>query len=296
MDQTGLKQPKSNLKWLWWGLGSFFALLLAFRIGAWSTGFSSDGVGKKVGIVHISGPIVSAESIVKQLEKISNRKDVAAIVVRIDSPGGLVAPTQEIYEKIKSIKGEKPIVSSMGSVAASGGYYVALGSDSIMANPGTILGSIGVVLNYPVMTELLDKVGIEFETVKSGELKDVGSYSRAVTKADRSHLNEMVSDMYSQFVRAVSQNRAMTEEDVIQLADGRVYTGKQSIKLGLIDAIGTFEDAIVLAGSMGQISGKPKTVQVNKKRPSLLDWFSGNLGQTVSGWFDELPAYRWRME
>jgi len=184
----------------------------------------------------------------------------------------------------------------MGSVAASGGYYVALGSDSIMANPGTILGSIGVVLNYPVMTELLDKVGIEFETVKSGELKDVGSYSRAVTKADRSHLNDMVSDMYSQFVRAVSQNRAMTEEDVIQLADGRVYTGKQSIKLGLIDAIGTFEDAIVLAGSMGQISGKPKTVQVNKKRPSLLDWFSGNLGQTVSGWFDELPAYRWRME
>ena len=106
----------------------------------------------------------------------------------------------------------------------------------------------------------------------------------------------MVSDMYSQFVRAVSQNRAMTEEDVIQLADGRVYTGKQSIKLGLIDAIGTFEDAIVLAGSMGQISGKPKTVQVNKKRPSLLDWFSGNLGHTVSGWFDELPAYRWRME
>jgi protease-4 len=106
----------------------------------------------------------------------------------------------------------------------------------------------------------------------------------------------MVSDMYNQFVRAVSQNRVMPEADVIQLADGRVYTGKQSIELGLIDAIGTFEDAIVLAGSMGQISGKPKTVQVNKKRPSLLDWFSGNLGQTVSGWFDELPAYRWRME
>ena len=106
----------------------------------------------------------------------------------------------------------------------------------------------------------------------------------------------MVSDMYSQFVRAVSQNRAMPEAEVIQLADGRVYTGKQSIELGLIDAIGTFEDAIVLAGSMGQISVKQKTVQVNKKRPSLLDWFSGNLGQTVSGWFDELPAYRWRME
>ncbi len=296
MDQTRLKRPTSNLKWLWWGLGSFFALVIAFRLGAWSAGFRGDGPGKKVGIVNITGPIISAEAAVKQLEKLRQRSDVAALVVRIDSPGGLVAPTQEIYEKIKAVREEKPVVSSMGTVAASGGYYIAIAADTLMANPGTIVGSIGVVMNYPVMTELLDKVGIEFETVKSGELKDVGSYSREVTDADRAHLNEMVLDMYDQFVSAVAENRPMEKEVVISLADGRVYTGLQSKELGLIDALGTYEDAIALAGSMGHISGKPKTVQKQKKRPSLLDWLTGHLGQTVSSWFDELPAYRWRME
>ena len=296
MDQTRLKRPNSNLKWLWWGLGSFFALLIAFRAGSMSNGFDNQGMGKKVGIIQVTGPIVSSNEIIKDLEKFRNRKDISAILVRIDSPGGLVAPTQEIYEKIKTIKEYKAIVASMGSVAASGGYYIALGADSIIANPGTIVGSIGVIMNYPVMTNLLDKVGIQFETVKSGELKDVGSYSREVTEADRKHLNEMVDDMYSQFVNAVSINRFISKEEVIKIADGRVYTGKQSKELGLIDAIGTFEDAVLIAGAMGQITGKPKTVYVNKKRPSVLDWFTGNLGQKVSGWFDELPAYRWRME
>ena len=296
MDQTRLKRPTSNLKWLWWGLGSFFALLIAFRAGAMSNGLGSQGIGKKVGIIQVSGPILSSNPTVKDLENFRNRKDISAILVRIDSPGGLVAPTQEIYEKIKTIKEEKPIIASMASVAASGGYYIALGADTIIANPGTIVGSIGVIMNYPVMTKFLDKVGIEFETVKSGDLKDVGSYSREVTEADRKHLNEMVDDMYSQFVNVVSQNRSLSKEEVNKIADGRVFTGKQSKELGLIDVIGTFEDAVSIAGTMGQIKGKPKIVQVNKKRPSVLDWFTGNLGQTVSGWFDELPAYRWRME
>jgi|TARA_B110000438_G_scaffold70445_1_gene70681 protease-4 len=296
MDQTRLKRPTSNLKWLWWGLGSFFALLIAFRAGAMSNGLGSQGIGKKVGIIQVSGPILSSNPTVKDLENFRNRKDISAILVRIDSPGGLVAPTQEIYEKIKTIKEEKPIIASMASVAASGGYYIALGADTIIANPGTIVGSIGVIMNYPVMTKFLDKVGIEFETVKSGDLKDVGSYSREVTEADRKHLNEMVDDMYSQFVNVVSQNRSLSKEEVKKIADGRVFTGKQSKELGLIDVIGTFEDAVSIAGTMGQIKGKPKIVQVNKKRPSVLDWFTGNLGQTVSGWFDELPAYRWRME
>ena len=296
MDKTELNRPTTNLRWLWWGLGSFIALTIAFRLGTWSTDLSMGGVGDKVGIINIIGPIVSSEETIKELEKFRSRNDVSAILVRIDSPGGLVAPTQEIYEKIKLIKQEKPIVASMGSVAASGGYYISLGADSIIANPGTIVGSIGVIMNYPVMTELLNKVGIDFETIKSGELKDVGSYSREVTKADREHLNDMVLDMYKQFVDAVTQNRSLSEEEVLKIADGRVFTGRQSKELGLIDVIGTFDDAIKIAGSLGQIKGKPKTVQVNKKRPSLLDWFTGNLGQTVSGWFDELPAYRWRTE
>jgi len=296
MDQTGIKRPKTNSKWLWWGLGSFFALVLAFQLGIWSTDLSVGGSGKKVGIVNVVGPILSSESTVKQLEKFRERSDVSAIVVRIDSPGGLVAPTQEIYEKIKAVRMEKPVVSSLGTVAASGGYYIALGGDTLMANPGTIIGSIGVVMEFPVMTELLEKVGIDFETIKSGELKDVGSYSREVTEADRGHLNEMVTDMYDQFVSAVAVGRNMAIDDVLPLADGRVFTGLKSKEFGLIDTIGTYEDAIYLAGSMGDISGRPKTVQAQKKRPSLLDWISGNLGQTVSNWFDELPAYRWRME
>lgn len=296
MDQTRLVQPKNNLNWLWWGLGSFIILTLTFKIGAWSSNKNIEGAGKKVGIVHINGPILNADATIKQLENLRTRSDVSAIVVRIDSPGGLVSPTQEIYKKIKSIKGEKPIIASMGVVAASGGYYVALESDTIMANEGTIVGSIGVVMNYPVMTELLNKVGVEFETVKSGQLKDVGSYSRAVTKADREHLNEMVTDMYDQFVNAVLAGRNMELEEVKPLADGRVFTGLQSKKLGLIDTIGTYEDAIALAGLMGQIKGKPKTVQLNKKRPSILDWFSVNLGHAMEKWVDKFPAYRWRIE
>ena len=296
MDEKKLKRPSSNLNWLWWSLGAFFTLVFTFQLGVWSAGDSSDGLGKKVGIINIVGTIVSAETTVKELETLRKRGDVTAIVVRIDSPGGLVAPTQEIYEKIKSIRIEKPVVASMATVAASGGYYIALGGDTIIANPGTIVGSIGVVINYPIMAELFEKVGVDFETVKSGELKDVGSYSRKVSEADRAHLNEMVDDMHNQFVTAITDNRAISKEKVISLADGSVYTGLKSKELGLIDLIGTFEDAIEIAGTMGQISGKPKTIQVNKKRPPVLDWLSRSLEKKVSDWFDELPAYRWRME
>ncbi|MED5248417.1 MAG: signal peptide peptidase SppA [Candidatus Neomarinimicrobiota bacterium] len=291
-----MNRPKTNLNWLWWGLGAFIVSIIIFRLGALSANSSIEGTGKKVGIIKINGPIISSESTVSQLEKFKNRKDISAIVLRIDSPGGLVAPTQEIYEKVKSLRGIKPVVTSMGSVAASGGYYIALGSDTLIANPGTIVGSIGVIMNYPIATELLGKVGIKFETVKSGNLKDVGSYSREVTDADRKHLNDMVTNIHSQFVSAVGENRSIKRSELIKLADGRVFTGLQSKELGLIDLLGTYEDAIALAGSMSQIKGKPKTVQINKKNNSFLDLFTSNLEQATSSWFDELPAYRWRME
>ena len=289
-------RPKTNSSWLWWGLGSFFLLVIVFRLGVLSSNSSIDSPGKKVGIVKITGPIISSQSINLQIEKFKNRKDISAIVLRIDSPGGLVAPTQEIYEKVKSIRGIKPIISSMGSVAASGGYYIALGSDTLIANPGTIVGSIGVIMNYPVATELLNKVGIKFETVKSGGLKDVGSYSREVTEADRRHLNEMVANIHSQFIAAVEENRSIDKSKLIKLADGRVFTGQQSKDLGLVDVLGTFEDAISLAGLLSNIEGKPKTIEINKKNNSLFDIFTTNLEQATNSWFDELPAYRWRME
>jgi len=291
-----VNRPKTNLNWLWWGLGAFIVSIIIFRLGALSVNSSLEGTGKKVGIIKINGPIITSESTVSQLEKFKNRKDISAIVLRIDSPGGLVAPTQEIYEKVKSLRGIKPVVASMGSVAASGGYYIALGSDTLIANPGTIVGSIGVIMNYPIATELLGKVGIKFETVKSGGLKDVGSYSREVTDADRKHLNDMVTNIHSQFVLAVGENRSIKRSELIKLTDGRVFTGLQSKELGLIDLLGTYEDAIALAGSMSNIKGKPRIIQINKKNNSFLDLFTSNLEQATSSWFDELPAYRWRME
>ena len=289
-------RPKTNTNWLWWGVGSFFLLVLVFRLGAISNNSSIDSPGKKVGVIKISGPIIASEQINSKLEKFKNRNDISAIVLRIDSPGGLVAPTQEIFEKVKSVSEVKPIVSSMGTVAASGGYYIALGSDSLIANPGTIVGSIGVIMNYPIATELLDKVGIKFETVKSGGLKDVGSYSREVTEADRRHLNEMVSNMHNQFISAVEENRDIDRSELIKLADGRVFTGLQSKNLGLVDMLGTFDDAINIAGVLGNIKGKPKTIEINKKNNSFFDLFTSNLEQATNSWFDELPAYRWRME
>ena len=289
-------RPKTNAYWLWWGLGSFFLLVLVFRLGAISNNSSIDSPGKKVGVIKVSGPIIASEQINSKLEKFKNRNDISAIVLRIDSPGGLVAPTQEIFEKVKSVRDVKPIVSSMGTVAASGGYYIALGSDSLIANPGTIVGSIGVIMNYPIATELLDKVGIKFETVKSGGLKDVGSYSREVTEADRRHLNEMVTNMHNQFITAVEENRDIDRSEIIKLADGRVFTGLQSKDLGLVDMLGTFDDAINIAGILGNIKGKPKTIEINKKNNSFFDLFTSNLEQATNSWFDELPAYRWRME
>ena len=291
-----MNRPKTNINWIWWGLGAFFFAVIIFRIGAASAVSNLEGSGKKVGIVKINGPILTSDAVVSQLEKLKNRKDISAIVVRIDSPGGLVAPTQEIYEKVKSLRGVKPIISSMGSVAASGGYYIALGADTLLANPGTIVGSIGVIMNYPIATELLGKVGIKFETVKSGGLKDVGSYSREVTEADRRHLNDMVTNIHNQFIDAVNDNRSIEKSELIKLADGRVFTGLQSKDLGLVDLLGTFEDAVSLAGSLGKIKGVPKTIQIDKKNSSLIDMFTSNIEQATSSWFDELPAYRWKME
>ena len=291
-----MNRPKTNINWIWWGLGAFFFAVIIFRVGAASAVSNLEGSGKKVGIVKINGPILTSDAVVSQLEKLKNRKDISAIVVRIDSPGGLVAPTQEIYEKVKSLRGVKPIISSMGSVAASGGYYIALGADTLFANPGTIVGSIGVIMNYPIATELLGKVGIKFETVKSGGLKDVGSYSREVTEADRRHLNDMVTNIHNQFIDAVNDNRSIEKSELIKLADGRVFTGLQSKDLGLVDLLGTFEDAVSLAGSLGKIKGVPKTIQIDKKNSSLIDMFTSNIEQATSSWFDELPAYRWKME
>lgn len=297
MDQTRLRTKSSyTYRWIWWGLGALFLCVIFYNLGVRSSTLNpGGGRGEKVGIVSVTGPIYSSENTVRELDKFQQRADVKAIVLRINSPGGVVGPTQEIFEKVKQVKIEKPVVASLDAVAASGGYYIAVAGDSVLGNGGSIVGSIGVIMQYPVAEQLLDKVGISVETLKSGDFKDIGSYSRQPTPEDRASLQSVIDNLYSQFVDAVAKERGLQRDTVLSLADGRIYTGNQASELGLIDGLGTMEDAIAMAGRMGKISGKPKTIRV-RKRPSLLNRLMVEMGQKASSRFMEIPAYRWRME
>jgi len=299
MGQAELKlPPRKSKRWIWWSLGSFFVLIFVYKMGSNSAqGINAGGLGDKIGIIVVEGPIYSAEKTVKDLHKFQNRKDIKALVLRINSPGGVVGPTQEIYEKVKSFSNTKPVVASLGAVAASGGYYIAIAADSILANGGSILGSIGVIMEYPVARVLLEKVGVEFEVVKSGDLKDTGSMTRSATDRDKQYLQAVVDDLYAQFVDAVAEERSLMRSEVKSLADGRVYTGMQSLQLGLIDGLGTMEDAVAMAGRLGNISGEPKIVRIPNKNPSFIDWLMGDrIGQKINSAFEKIPAYRWYME
>jgi len=246
-----------------------FALAAIMLIGSLiGGGFDIErvGGGDAVAVVRVEGLLTDSESTVDEIERYSKLSSVKAMVIRIDSPGGFVAPSQEIYSALRRV-GEKkiPMVVSMGTVAASGGYYVALGADKILANPGTATGSIGVILSYPVVGELFDKIGISMERVKSGEFKDIGDPTRPLTEKERAVLRERLDDVYQQFIDVVAESRGMTEEDVRAVADGRVYTGRQAVELGLIDGEGDLHDAIKLAAEEAGIRGEPR-VLIKKRR------------------------------
>ncbi|MCP4703920.1 MAG: signal peptide peptidase SppA [candidate division Zixibacteria bacterium] len=245
------------------------------------------GFGTKVAIVEVYDGIYDSKSTIKQLKKWGESNSVSAIVLDINSPGGGIAPSQEIYNEILRIREEdnKVVVSSMSSVAASGGYYIACASDVIMANPGTITGSIGVILSYPTAGELFNKIGVKYETVKSGELKDVGSLDRNMTANERKMLSDMVMDSYEQFVEAIVAGRGMEKEDVYRLADGSIYSGRQAYYNGLIDTLGGFEDAVRLAAELAGISGKPQTVKDFIPEKGIFDLMGGvlkSVGQVTS--------------
>jgi protease-4 len=234
----------------------------------------------RVAIIDVKGVIQNSEDIVRQLDKYQDDSSVKALVLRIDSPGGGVAASQEIYDKILKFKESgKTVIVSMGSMAASGGYYIACAADTILANPGTLTGSIGVVLSFNTFEELMNKIGIELEVFKAGKLKDVGNYSREVTPEERKMLQAAIDDTYEQFVNVVSQSRSMETDEVREIADGSIFTGHQAIELGLIDAYGTLDDAISLAGELSDLGEDPKTVKEGvRKRPLLWEYFSSLLG------------------
>jgi protease-4 len=259
-----------------------FSLVMLFAfIGISGQGdISLAGMGKKVAIIDLHGTISNSEDIIRQLKKYSKDSSVPAIILDIDSPGGEVAPSQEIYEEMKKAKESgKKIVASMGSLGASGGYYVACAADTIIANPGTLTGSIGVIFQFPVAEELLKKIGLRFEVIKSGEFKDVGSYNRRMTEAERKLLQSVIDDTYDQFVEVLVENRNLSKEEALKIADGSIFTGRQAKKLGLVDELGDLEDAIKIAGKMGGIEGPPKTIKERMRRVTFFDLLTQQMGE-----------------
>lgn len=225
-----------------------------------------------IGVIEVEDIIYSSKTIVKDLKNFKDDPSIQAILVRVDSPGGGVAASQEIYEEIKKVKESKKVVVSMGAVAASGGYYISLPADIIVANPGTITGSIGVIMEFAILDELLKKLGINFEVIKSKEHKDIGSPFRKMSEKERKLLQDVVSDVYDQFVDATRENRGLSKDSVLKFADGRILTGRQARERGLIDTLGSFEDAVKIIGDLVGIE-KPNLVYP-PKRFSLIQLFT----------------------
>ena len=246
------------------------ALMIWVAMGGFIEGGPTLAFGKGVGLIEIEGTIVNPVPIVEEIDRFAKDDDVAAIVVRIESPGGIVAAAQEIYSELrKASQAGKPVVASMGGVAASGGYYVACGADSIVANPGTLTGSIGVIMSFANTEELLRKIGVGFEVIKTGEYKDLGSMTRPLTPAERKLVGDLLDDVYDQFLEVISTQRGIDLEEVRKFADGRLLTGRQAYELGLVDRLGDFRDAINLAGELAGIKGEPVIIKPRKKVISL---------------------------
>ncbi|MFQ5453220.1 MAG: signal peptide peptidase SppA, partial [Candidatus Zixiibacteriota bacterium] len=246
--------------------------------------FEIAGLGSNIGVIEVFGVLdeETGRKAIKQIDKWTESSSIKAIVLHINSPGGGVAISQEIYDAIKRAREEKPIVSSMASVAASGGYYIACATDRIIANPGTLTGSIGVIFQFHTFQKLMDKVGINTETVKSGELKDVGSYSRSMTEKERLMLRSVVMDTYEQFVNIVAEGRGKEIDEIYPLADGSIYTGLQAYNLGLVDTLGGLNEAVEIAAELADIEGKPKVVRPHKrKKISIFDMF-GNINEILN--------------
>ena len=220
-----------------------------------------------VAIIDVEGAIFDVSEPLKQIKSYVDNSSVKALVVRVDSPGGSVAASQELYEELRRAKDKgKKVVVSMGAVAASGGYYVACAADEIYANPGTITGSIGVIAEFPNVEGLMDKIGIRLETLKTGKFKDTGSAFRPMTEEEQNLLQDMLMDVYEQFVEAVAESRKMPVDDVKKYADGRIFSGRQALEYGFIDALGTQSDAIRRAGQLAGIEGEPRVIRKTRSR------------------------------
>ncbi len=249
-------------------LCSFTVMSVFFYFGANSSGFKLKGKDK-VGIIEITGVIADSKKILMDLKNFAKNDTIKSIVLRINSPGGGVGPSQEIFREINKIKVRKKIIASMGAVAASGGYYIAAAADGIVANPGTITGSIGVIMGYTNFRELIDKIGLKPVVIKSGTYKDMGSPVREMSEAEKKVLQDFVDKVHMQFVKDVASGRKLDINKVKTIANGSIYSGEDAKAYGLIDRLGNLEDAIEWAGRLGGIKGEIFSVYP-KEESSLL--------------------------
>ena len=252
------------------GLGVIVALLVFFFSALFFIGRSMGRPGRfafgdKIAVVEISGVITQSSGIIEEIHQYLEDEGVKAIILRIDSPGGGVGPSQEIHREVLKAKTRKKVVTSMGSVAASGGYYIACASDLIVANPGTITGSIGVLMEFTNIEELFKKIGIKGVVLKSGEHKDIGSPFREMTPDEKKIIQEVIDNVHQQFIQAVADGRKMDRSKVAQIADGRILTGEQAKQAGLVDQIGNLQDAIDTTAKLVGIEGKPNILYPKRK-------------------------------
>lgn len=263
----------------------FVGVAALFLLFGTSMGRSGDGggplFGPRVAVVELEGLIAETDDLVRELRHHRENPSVRAVVIRINSPGGVVGPTQEVHDALLRVRqAGKPVVASLGSVAASGGYYIAVAADQIYANPGSLTGSIGVIMQMANVDALMKKVGVDYVVVKAGQFKDLGNFSRPMTPEERRVIQALLDDVHAQFIEAVAKGRKLDRSAVVQFADGRVFSGTQALGLKMIDALGGLEEAIDAAAKLAKLP-TPPPVERPRRRFSLIDLIRNELGLTV---------------
>jgi len=279
---------KSNrtLIWLLLGGGAFVLLLvtaLAVFVSLGQDDGTEFGFSDRVQVVDLEGEIVDSRDVIQQLKRYEDSNNVRAILLNIDSPGGGVAVSQELYTEIKRLREKKGkiVVTYMSSTGASGAYYIACATNKIVANPGTIVGSIGVIAEWTNYGDLLQWAKLKDIVLKTGEFKDTGSATRPLTEREKAYFQSLIDDMYVQFVEAVAAGRNMEIQEVRSLADGRVFTGRDAKEKKLVDEIGNFQDAVDVTAKLAGLSGKPRLIQATRQRVTLLDVLTSDLSRIV---------------
>lgn len=271
------------------GCGAFIVLVLLFTASVYIAkslmgGTETKVSGKKgVGLVEVRGMILDSKEPVRQLRYFLKNDNVKAVVLRVDSPGGIVAPSQEISDEVRKFAEKKKIIVSMGSLAASGGYYISAPATMIYANPGTITASIGVILKLSNIETLMDKIGIKSHTLKTGKFKDSGSPVRQFSEEDRAMLQSVIDSTHEQFVKAVASGRKLPLDEVRRIADGRILSGEQAKTFKLVDRLGTLQDAVEEAGKQAGIEGEPELILPPKKKVDYMDLLTESVEGSIQG-------------